>query len=321
MNNLKEFIKIQAYEEGIDLIGFAKARKFTEFEQFYNEKAENNYLPDVGNIRDIKKRLNVFEVMPQAKTIIAAGISYNKKIDKPDDECRRGIISHHVFKMDYHEVMHEKMHNLIGKIKEKTNDGYKFQCYCDTGVLDDRIAAYLGGIGFFGKNNFIINERYGSYIFLGHILTDLKIEPDKPAANLCGECRACIDSCPSGAIMDSYCVNSKKCISNLTQKKTLSDMEKQIMGRHIYGCDICQRVCGFNTGAPVCRNESFCAGTDDVYVDCDDIIKMDKKEFKDKYEKTAMYWRGYETIKRNALAVKENIKRNSNNNNGGKYES
>ncbi len=322
MNNLKEFIKFSAYEKGIDLIGFAKARNFTEFEQFYNEKIKNNYLSDVGNIRDVKKRLNVFEVMPHAKTIIAVGVSYNKNIDKPEDEYKKGIISHHVFKTDYHTVMQEKMRNLIEKIKEKAGDGCKFQYYCDNGTLDDRIAAYLAGIGFFGKNNFIINEKYGSYIFLGHILTDLALESDNPAKTLCNDCRACIDSCPNGAIVDSYCFNAKKCISNLTQKKVLSDMEKQAIGRHIYGCNICQQACRFNISAPVCNEKNFCAETDDVYVDCDNIINMDEEAFKEKYKNTAMYWRGYEIIMRNASVAKENIGRNLNiNNDGGKYES
>lgn len=317
MNDLKEFIKIASDEEGIDLIGFAKARNFTEFEKFYNKKIENDYLPDVGSIRDVKKRLNVFDVMPQAKTIIAVGVSYNKKIDKHKNEAIKGIISHHVFKTDYHDIVHEKMHNLIEKIKEKAGNNYKFQCYCDSGVLDDRIAAYLAGIGFFGKNNFIINEKYGSYIFLGHILTDINIRPGMPAQNLCGDCRECIDICPSGALMDSYCLNAKKCISNLTQKKTLSNDEKQAMDRHIYGCNICQQVCRFNIDAPVHSSQSFSADIEDIYVDCDDIINMGKDRFKEKYEKTAMYWRGYDIIKRNAEAVKQNILRN---NYGGNYE-
>ena len=129
MNILKKYIKISAYEESIDLIGFAKAQNFTDFEQFYNHRIENNYLSDVGNIKDTKKRLNVFGVMPHAKTIIAIGVSYNKKIDKPEDELKKGIISHHVFKTDYHNVMQEKMHNLIDRIKDKAVKGYKFQCY------------------------------------------------------------------------------------------------------------------------------------------------------------------------------------------------
>jgi epoxyqueuosine reductase len=323
MADLKELIKNYAYENGIDLIGFAKARKFKEFEQYYDAKIQSGYTADVGNIKDMKRRLNVLDVMPHAKTMIAVAVSYNKKIDKPKDMSEKGIISHHVFAVDYHEVLINKMNGFMRAAKEKTGMDFDYKCFCDTGIADDRITAYLCGIGFFGKNNFIINEKYGSFIFLGHILTDLELEPDERRESLCKDCRACIDACPSKALRGEHICNMKICISNLTQKKTLSETEKDIIGRHIFGCNICQEVCKFNIAAPARNEQSFYAKPEDVYVECDEIINMTKEEFMSRYEKTALHWRGYETIKRNAKAAKNNINKENKNKNsdGGEYES
>jgi len=307
MVNLKDFIKKSAISIGFDLIGFCKARNFSEFEKYYNQKIDAEYIADVGNIRNIKKRLNCLDIMPDAKTIISTAISYNKKIDKPQDEEKKGIISHHVFNTDYHTIMTEKMTELAEKIKGKVKFDFKYKCFCDTGILDDRIAAYCAGIGFWGKNNFIINEKLGSYIFLGSILTNLEIEPDETKESLCIDCTACINACPTGALKGAHICNAKICISNLNQKKSLSENEKKLIGRNIFGCNVCQEVCGFNKNAQICHNRFFSAKAEDVYVDCDDIINMDKDTFDLKYKNTAMYWRGYEIIKRNAAIAKNNI--------------
>lgn len=323
MVRMKEYIRKSAIDLGIDLIGFAKANNFTEFESFYDKRIKNNYLSDVGNIRDIKKRLAVQEVMADAKSIIAIALSYNNKLDKPDNISDKGIISPHVFSVDYHVVLQNKMNELINCIKEKYKKDFQYKCFCDTGILDDRIIAYKAGIGFFGKNNFIINEKYGSYLFLGHILTNLNIEPDSPVDNLCGDCRTCLESCESHALNGEFSCNAKICISNLSQKKALSQDEQKLLGKHIYGCDVCQNVCRFNKNAVSAKNDCFKAKTEDIYIYCDDILSMTKEDFDIKYKNTALYWRGYEVIKRNAQIVKNNIFDYSidEGNNGGKHES
>lgn len=307
---MKTIIKEQAQAVQIDLIGFAEAKDATEFLPMYQERIKNNHLADVGGVGELAKRLRVSNVMPEAKTIIAVGLSYHHPVAVRDQDVQsdKGIISVHVFRRDYHKIMQQKMQELVAKMDQITQQKYKYQTYCDTGVLDDRICAYRAGLGFFGKNNFIIHPELGSYLFLGHILTDLPIEAyDVPMENRCGECTSCIEHCESGALYGEYKLNPKRCISNLTQKKVLREEEKKRMGRHIYGCDVCQQVCPFNQRAKISSHACFEPKTQDIYVSCDEIIGLGEAGFAEKYKDTALYWRGYDVIKRNAKIVKENI--------------
>ncbi len=307
---MKEEIKKKAEELHIDLIGFAEAQNAEDFWPFYEKRIQKDYFADVGGVGEVARRLRVFDVMAKAKTVIAVALCYNHPIAllDPGHPSRSGIISAHVFRQDYHQVMQQKMKALIAHMSELTDERFVFQSYCDTGVLDDRIWAWRAGLGFFGKNNFIIHPSLGSYLFLGHIVTDLPImRYDRPMNNLCGSCRACIDKCESGALCDAYELNAKRCISNLTQKKNLREEEEALLGRHVYGCDVCQQVCPFNARAKTSVHACFKPKADDVYVSCDEIIAMDETSFREKYENTALYWRGYTIIKRNAKIVKHNI--------------
>lgn len=306
----KEEIKQWASEVGIDSAGLAEARDVVEFLPPYEKRIRENCLSDVGGVGELTRRLRVSAVMPTAKTVIAVALSYHHPLKEPASSTRdkRGMISAHVFKQDYHQVMQQKMQQLIAKIDRMTQSRFSFQSYCDTGILDDRIWAYKAGIGFFGKNNFIIHPSFGSYLFLGHILTDMPIdEYDVPIESMCEDCTACIDACETGALQAAYELNAKKCISNLTQKKSLAEEEKKLLGHHIYGCDVCQQACPINRCAPSSAHACFASVSEDIYVSCDEIIGLGETGFCKKYGDTALYWRGYHIIKRNAEIVKQNM--------------
>ena len=161
-------------------------------------------------------------------------------------------ISMHAWGRDYHKVVREIL-DKIGRQLSKHIENFKYVPFTDTGPLADRYLAYLAGLGFYGRNNFIINEKYGSYVFIGYMLTNYPFEPDKPLNATCLGCGQCIENCPGSAIPENdKGLVVEKCVSYITQKKgSLTDDEKSLLRSTgmVYGCDICQLSCPHNRKA------------------------------------------------------------------------
>lgn len=242
--------------------------------------------------------------MPECKSIIAIAISYNVDFKpRPEGEFY-GKLSKSSWGLDYHIVLKDKMEQLIGRISKGIEFNYRY--FVDTGPLVDREIARKAGIGYYGKNCNIINDELGSFIFLGYILTDLELEPDTPVEEKCGDCNICIKSCPTNALYKPYRLNPNRCISYLTQTKNqIEDELKSKMGRSIYGCDICQRVCPKNISAKKSIHKEFIPTNG--YIELDEIFNISNKEFKRKYGHMAFSWRGKGIIKRNADIIYNNI--------------
>jgi len=169
--------------------------------------------------------------------------------------------------------------------------------FCDTGPLNDRAVAKRCGIGYIGKSGNIINDEWGAALFLAYIITDMDIEADEDTDGSCGGCRKCIDNCPSGAISENG-MDIEKCISYLTQaKRILSKDEIKIIGKNLFGCDVCQRVCIRGEYEKTEHDIEKCMP------EIESILKMTNREFKEVYSHTAMGWRGASVIKRNALCA------------------
>lgn len=291
--------KIAAFCKSIGLttFGFIPCRQFTELREFFKFKQENN-LQNEFEEDDIEKRINPNVYMEEGKTIISIAFPYYHE----DEESNNGF-SVYTKRLDYHRVVKK----YLDQIKEYIESlGGKAVCLVDSNSLPERHIAYLAGVGFIGRNNMIITEKYGSYVFLGEIITDLPIEcEDKrsfdeiPLHKECGSCEICYGECPTKAI-NKHRKNSNICLSYITQKKDISDKEIKLLKGNVFGCDFCQKKCPYNERAEINVLSEF-ETLDYMNDDIENFAAMNNKFFKEKISSTSCGWRGKNVIKRNAL--------------------
>lgn len=308
---LKKYITDKSKEIGIDLIGFTNADEFSELESVLKIRREKNYETEIEE-SDIEKRITPRKILASANSIIVIAMSYYVNIeDNPSNRKPRGKLTKSSIGLDYHIVLREKMEKLIEEIK-KIRPEFNFSIGVDTTPLSDRYLAKKAGIGWYGKNSNIISDKFGSFIFLGYIITNLEIEEDPRLEEKCGDCNKCIVSCPVGAIKKDNRLNAKRCISYLTQtKEDISYDLREKMGNKLYGCDTCQLVCPKNEdiikGSKLMNSKELVE-----YIDIEELFNMSNREFKEKYGKNAFSWRGKNVIKRNAIIILANQKRKEN---------
>lgn len=309
--DLKEFIVDKASELNIDLIGFTDSSPFTGIEEYLKYRMTNMRFTEFEE-EDIKKRIDPRLTMTNCKSIIVIGLSYNVDYDEKPDFEYKGILSRSSWGLDYHIVLKNKIELLIEEIKKVKVFEYKY--FVDTGPLVDRELAHRAGIGYYGKNCSIINEEYGSFIFIGYILTDFEIQVyDKAKESQCGDCDLCLRACPTNALEKEKIINPKKCISYLTQAKgELNDQLKDKMGIRIYGCDTCQLVCPKNKDVKKSTHEEFLPKITKGTIDIQELLIMSNREFKEKYGHMAGSWRGKKILQRNAINALNNQKNSIN---------
>ena len=313
-NKLKEYIIEKSKELNIDIIRFTHGEPFFDAENYLNERVDKNIQTEFEE-RDIEKRINPLLTLNSCKSIIVMGISYNVEKSSfstsKNQPKLRGSLSKSTWGLDYHNILKDKMEDLINEIKKIQDFEYKF--FVDTGPLIDREVGKRAGLGYFGKNCSIINDEYGSFIFLGYILTDLEIIPDKEVREKCGDCTLCIDACPTGALERPYILNPKKCISYLTQTKNNIPYElRDKMGIKIYGCDTCQTVCPKNKDIKSSSHKEFIPNVTNGYMDLEELLQISNREFRNKYGHMAGSWRGKTILKRNAIIAIGNMKKEEN---------
>ncbi len=267
-------IKQRAREIGFDLAGVAplEAWKDLEFSRRWVERGFGGEMRYLAN----PKRHDPRSILPSAQSVVCVGLVYNaplpcsEEVRSQESEVGsrgsglgardsgergraantepRGWISRYAWGQDYHEIMRAKLEVLRTEI-EKSAPGVETRVFVDTGPIVERAFARLSGIGWMGKNTCLINERKGSWFFLGLILTNLALTPDLPAPDRCGSCTACLEACPTGALVEPYVMDASRCISylNIELKGPIPEELRIPMGNNVFGCDICQDVCPWNS--------------------------------------------------------------------------
>ncbi len=261
------FVVESARALGFDLCGVAPADDFPELARLPEWLSrgcagEMHYLAD-------PRRGSPSSAMPGARNIIVCALNYNT--DHPYStqfaahaESDRGWISRYAWGKDYHLILKKRLEALLDKMRARFGESFEARAYVDTGPIVERVAAKHAGLGWLGKNTCLINDQLGSWFFLGVILTTLDLAPslgpaDSPPADLCGNCTLCLDACPTGALTEPYTMDARLCISYLTieLRGPVPEHLREPMGRHVFGCDICQDVCPWNRRAPVSPAPEF----------------------------------------------------------------
>ncbi|HWO76489.1 MAG TPA: tRNA epoxyqueuosine(34) reductase QueG [Bacillus sp. (in: firmicutes)] len=312
-DQLKKDIIAYSKEIGIDKIGFTSASAFDEMKNRLIRQQELGYQSGFEE-KDIEKRVHPEKIFDKPKSIIAIALAYPSKMkNAPQSKkgARRGLFARASWGRDYHDVLRDKLNQLEAYIKERVPQAV-CKSMVDTGELVDRAVAERAGIGWSGKNCAIITPEFGSYVYLGEMITNLPFEPDEPIEEGCGDCNLCVDACPTGALVQGGQLNAQKCIAFLTQTKGfLPDEFRSKLGNRLYGCDTCQLVCPKNKKMDFHLHEEFEPDPEIAKPLLQPLLHLTNREFKETYGHVSGSWRGKKPIQRNAIIALAHYKEES----------
>ncbi|WP_102347612.1 tRNA epoxyqueuosine(34) reductase QueG [Bacillus sp. Marseille-P3661] len=300
---LKEEVIAYSKSIGIDKIGFTSADPFITLKERLKMQQQLNYQSGFEE-SDIEKRVNPELLLSSARSIIAIALAYPSKLQNAPQSKksdRRGLFCRASWGQDYHFILRDRLSKLETFIQEKVPD-VKIKSMVDTGELSDRAVAERAGIGWSGKNCSIITPEYGSYVYLGEMITSIPFPPDRPIEDLCGTCNKCVEACPTGAIVQPGQLDSNKCIAFLTQTKGfLKDEYRDKIGNRLYGCDTCQMVCPHNKGKNFDHHLEMEPDPEIVKPQLKSLLFINNRTFKEKFGPISGSWRGKKPIQRNAI--------------------
>lgn len=303
--NIKEEIINLAKDIGISKIGFTTADDFDYLEKSLRLAVEEGRNSGFEH-KNIEERIKPKLSLASAKTIISIAVAYPHKLKQQPQKTayKRGKFTPNSWGLDYHYVLQDKLDRLAKGIEELTAD-FEYKGMVDTGALVDTAVAQRAGIGFIGKNGLVISKEFGSYMFLGELITNLDIEPDQPVDYGCGDCNRCVTACPTSCLIGDGSMNAKRCLSFQTQDKGVMDLEfRKKIKTVIYGCDICQICCPYNKGL-----DNPLATEIDPELSHPELLpflELSNGQFKEKFGHVAGSWRGKNILQRNAIIALAN---------------
>jgi epoxyqueuosine reductase len=278
---------------GIDALGVARAEAYVDTEQHIVERRERGLFADMKfTMARPEQSCHPESLLPGARTVVSAALCYwapEAPLDAGEGRLARYTWS------DAYELLRERLDELGRRL------GGTYRVLVDANQHVDREAAARSGVGFYGKNTMLITRRHGSWVVLGTLVTDVELEPTPPLTTDCGDCRLCVDACPTGALDEPGTLDATKCLSYWTQAPAaIPEPYRAALGAQVYGCDICQDVCPWNRGVEKRRGD---APEQDAHVDLVEWLERDGAALVSDYDRLYVPRNDPRWLRRNALVA------------------
>jgi len=329
--SLAQDIKQKALEIGFDLVGITDASPIdAEQIELLTGWLKSGFAGQMNYMqRNFEKRINPAKLLENAKSVIVVGLNYKPPKHSPSlrGAKRRsnlifspafhagfsfipaGKVSSYAQYEDYHLFIKKQLRKLIDFIRSIAGTCDKFKICVDSAPLAERALAVRAGLGFIGKNHMLINPTLGPQIFLGEIITTVKLQPDEPITANCSNCNKCIEACPTGALRADGQLDASKCISYLTieyKGQITAELAKKI-GNRLFGCDECVLACPYYENAPICKNKQFKFYDDRAELNLEEILNLTEEQFKKRFADSVIKRLGLGGLQRNARICLANI--------------
>lgn len=303
-------IKQRASDLGFDACGIAPATHLPEL-AFFEEWIARGYAGTMTFLeRSAAQRADIRQALPSAQSVIVTATLYNteRPFTVASDDVDVAHVARYAWGDDYHAVIMRRLDALIAWMHQVHPGHFETAPYVDTGPVQERVFAQYAGIGWIGKNCCVIHRELGSFIFLAEILCSLPLPPDPPALDQCGSCTRCLEACPTGALVAPAVLDARRCISYLTieHRGEIDAPLDQLIGNHVYGCDICQEVCPFNGAAPASPDPAWQPRPFWDRATIDSLEAADDRRLREALKGSAMERARVSGVRRNVQIAKRN---------------
>ena len=311
----KDLLHAIAGELGLGLVGVTSAAPFRRGERVALDRTRRGLMGDLPWYTEdrVRRGTRPRALLPGARSVISVAMDYLPE-PLPDDgdeplPAGRGRVARYAWGRDYHNVLKKRLRQLMRRLSERLDRPLSYKVYVDDGPMLDREAAWRAGVGFFGKNTNVLTS-IGSWVFLGQVVTDLDLPPDRPSSKSCGACTACMPACPTGAIVAPYVIDSNLCIAYLTieHRGAIRRDLRALIGDRVFGCDICQEVCPVNVtrGEPTAE-PAFRAPGRFSALDLEEVLTLDDEGFRQRFQGSPIRRATRVGLQRNACVVLGNL--------------
>jgi len=314
---LTEQIKQRAIELGFDLVGITDASPLhPDYLKQLLGWLDAGYAGQMTWMhKNLEKRTNPAKLLPGAQSVIVVGLNYKPAssydeavLSEAKDLTPKGRVAAYARYEDYHPFIKKQLRKLVDFIIESSCPCLKFKICVDSTPLLERVFAARAGLGFIGRNHALVNPRIGPQIFLGELITNLALVPDKPIVESCLGCNKCVAACPTGALRPDGSFDATKCISYLTIESNTdipSDLAPKI-GNHLFGCAECLLACPYQQKAPPCANKEFVFHADRTFLDLKEVINLTEEQFQSKFANSPILRPGLSQLQRTAKICLKN---------------